>query len=396
VTPRRWWAAALAGAAALSAQDVLHAQVPAWSVQAQQRLLAGPDAAHTLAEQQRLVQHAETQLAAGASEAAQDAFDRAAMMVHSADVEIGLVRTYLQAGDYRRALTFASHAAGAHRNVPAGTALYAWLLQIGGQGVYARRLVDDALALAPFDAALLAVQAQIGSDWPHPDAALLQAPLRAAPYATGATPPANTRVAGTAVLAGDGATALAPAALLPAAGRLWVRNGLGQTVAATVAQPAGDARLVVLHLTTALPLPESLAASVATSTSEPFAGSPGTTVEYRFGDGAAPAWPLLRQGFFGRGLEVPSAGSLAAPPGRLLGITAPPGPRGGPVFDAFGRIAGVALPHADGRDRLVPVQNLAPDLRWPAASSARAAERPGLDSVYATALHLALQLLVAD
>lgn len=384
MTPRQWLAAVLAGTAALSVHGGVQAQVPAWSLQAQQRLLAGPDAASTLAEQQRLVQRAETELAAGSTDAAQDAFDRAAMMVHSADVEMGLVRTYLQAGDYGRALTFASHAAGAHRNVPAGTALYAWLLHLGGQGRYAQRLLADARTLAPDDAALLSVQTQIASDWPQPDAALLQPPLRAAPYATGAAAATHARVVGTAVLSGDGTAALVPAALLPPGSRLWVRNGLGQTSAATMVQNAGDGRFAVLRLNNRLPLPEGL----VTSPRPPFAGSPGATVEYGVSDAARPVWPLLRQGFLGR--------DTGGPGGRLLGIAAPVGPRGGPVFDAFGHLAGIALPAADGRDRLVPIADLAPQWHWPAPPAGQPAERVGLDGVYASALRLALQLLAAD
>ena len=383
--PRQWLAAVLAGAVAFSVQGTASAQVPAWSQQAQQRLLAGPDAARALAERQRLVQLAETQLAAGATDAAEAAFDQAALLVHSPDVEIGLVRTYLQAGDYSRALGFASHAAGAHRDVPAGTALYAWLLHLGGQGVYARRLLAEALARTPGDVAVLSVQAQLATDWPRPDTALLQPPLRAAPYATGAVPPPKTRVVGTAVLAGDGASALAAASLVPPAGRLWVRNGLGQTAEATVVQQlAGDARLVVLRLHDTLPLPAALAASPRA----PFAGSPGTLVEYGVDPTGAPAWPMLRQGFLGR--------DSAGPGGRQLGIATPAGPRGGPVFDAFGRIAGIALADPDGSARLVPITALAAGWPDPAAAPGLQMQHASLDGVYTSALRVALQLLVAD
>lgn len=333
-----------------------------------------------MADRQRLVQQAELQLAAGDTAAAQQAFDRAATLVHAADVEMGLVRTYLQAGDYRRALSFASHAAGAHRDVPAGTALYGWLLHIGGQAVFARRVLDEALALWPADQTLQAVRAQTGSAWPQADAALLTAPLRVLPYATGAATPAAAQVVGSALLAGDGRLALAPAALLQSAGAVWVRNGLGQTVAAVPIGPASDPRLTLLRLDRALPLP--LPQGLSISARQPFAGSPGYVVEYSFGNGAA---MLLRQGFFGRG--------LAASGEQLLGIDTPTGPRGGPVFDAAGRLAGVALPHADGRDRLLPAASLTRELMLPPAPPP-SVERPGVDAIYETALRVALQLLV--
>ncbi len=52
----------------------------------------------------------------------------------------------MQAGEYRRALSFGAHAAGAHRDFPAATALYAWLLYVGGQDAFAARRLDAALA----------------------------------------------------------------------------------------------------------------------------------------------------------------------------------------------------------------------------------------------------------
>ena len=60
-------------------------------------------------------------------------------MLHAPDTEAAQVRAHMQAGDYRRALAFGAHAASAHRrDWPAGTALYAWLLQAGGQAAAAR------------------------------------------------------------------------------------------------------------------------------------------------------------------------------------------------------------------------------------------------------------------
>ena len=361
------------------------AQVPEWSLAAQQRLLGGADAQRSLALQQQLVQEAELALAAGDTAAAQQAFDRAAVMVHAPAVEMGQVRADMQAGDYRRALTFASHAAGAHRNVPGGTALYAWLLHLGGQGVYAQRLLDDALARAPEDAALLAARDQMARPWPQLQPVLLQPPLRAAPHATGATPPPGARLAGTALLAGDGRSALAPAALVPAGSRLWLRNGMGQTVAATARPSPSDARLLLLQLDSPLPVVPGLVASARA----PFAGSPGYTVEHGQGDQAQAAWPVLRQGFFAR----PSAAGGERP----LGIDVPAGPRGGPVFDAFGDLAGMAVSVPGGADWLIAAANLGPELGLPTGPPPDGQRpRAAVDAVYEAGLRITLQLLVLD
>jgi len=387
---RSWITAALVGAAVISIPA--HAQVPSWSLEAQRRLMAGGagDVARDLRERQRLVDEGESALSAGDAIAAQQAFDRAALMVHSPDVEMGLVRTYMQSGHYRRALAFGAHTAGAHRNVPAGAALYSWLLHIGGQGVVARRYLDDALAAAPEDAALKRVRELIGKPQAQPDGVLLMPPLQAAPYAWPAAPAqatpamAETAVVGSALLLSDGSVAVAPASSVRDLREVWLRNGMGQTVAAAVVAADADATLVLLRLASAMPTVPSM----RTALREPYAGSPAYMIEYVAGTGTAAAWPLLQQGFFGR--------ALAAPGDRLLGIDVVPGPRGGPVFDAQGRLAGLAVPGADGRDRLVAIDAV---LRMVALTPAPGTEVPAavarmpLDELYEQGLRVSLQML---
>jgi hypothetical protein len=167
---------------------------------------------------------------------------------------------------------------------------------------------------------------------------------------------------------------------------IWVRNGLGQTAVARVVGAATVASttptLLRLELEPPLPCP----AGIPAPEREPFAGSPGYTLEYAPGAGPEPAWPLLRQGFLGR--------PLAQPGDRLLGIDAPAGPRGGPVFDAQGRLAGVALRGKDGRDRLLAAAVLGEDFASPASGAAPPAPRAAVDEVYELGLRLALQVLV--
>jgi hypothetical protein len=364
-------------AAALAARP-LAAQVPAWSTEAQLRLFGGPG----LAERQRRVQQAESHLARGDTAAAERVFDQAASTVHSADVEAGLVRTYMQAGEYRRALAFGAHAAGAHREVPAGSALYAWLLHIGGQGVVARRTLNDVIESFPDDALLRLADEQLRQPWPRAGARLLEAPTRCAPQAWGAAVPDSARVTGTAVLAADGQHALGPSAGLGQARAVWLRNGLGQTVVAQIESRPGrdDDGWAVLRLQTPLPVAEHLTCPQRA----PFAGSPGSLVEYASDASATPAWPLLRQGFFGR---------LPATLGeRLLGIDAPPGPRGGPVFDAQGRLAGIARPGPDGRDRLHSIDDL-PVIMAATGAVGPIEPRTPIDTVYESALRATLQLI---
>jgi hypothetical protein len=343
------------------------------------RLIGAPDSDH---ERTRWLARGEAALAQGDAVAAQESFQRAALMAHAADTELSIVRAHMQAGEYRRALAFGAHAAYAHRDYPAGAALYAWLLHAGGQGAYALRKLDEAFAFSPQDATLRAARDALAQPWPQARSDLLLArPLRIAPYAHG-TRVDSVRCLGSALLIDGGQAALAPLAALNGAHEhtlLWVRNGLGATVPARLHQRHDAIGVATLRLVGTLP-----SAALHAAAREPFAGSPGSMVEYAPSSDGAAAWPLLRYGFYGR---------RGADGERTLGLDAPRGPRGGPVFDAQGRVAGIALPGSGGgrQDVWLPVQAL-PMAALPAAA-ANAAAPAALDAVFELGLRHALQLL---
>jgi hypothetical protein len=322
----------------------------------------------------------EAALTQGDAAAAQESFQRAALMAHAADTECSIVRAHMQAGEYRRALAFGAHTAYAHRDFPGGAALYAWLLHAGGQGEFAQRKLDEAAAFAPDDAALRTARDQLAQPWPHAHGALLAQPLRIAPYAHGMALPSATRCVGTALLIDEGRAALLPRTTLGAATQVWLRNGLGSTVLAALDTAHRDVPPPLARLQLAQPLPA--AAGLQGATREPFAGSAGSMVEYAPSSDGAAAWPLLRFGFIGR---------RTASDQRLLGLPAPRGPRGGPVFDAAGRVAGLALHDADGTDCWLPLAALHAALPTP---SAGVAAPQALDAVYETGLRAALQVLI--
>jgi tetratricopeptide (TPR) repeat protein len=390
--PARWlWLALVSTLAAFPAAG----QLPDGGQAASLRLQQGAGVAPGQLEVARraLLDQGEHLLAAGDPQAALAAFDRAAMLQHAPDTEAALVRSQMQAGDYRQALAFGAHAAGAHRREwPAGMALYVWLLHSGGQVAVAKRMLDDALDLAPDDAALLEAAAQLASPWPRAAGVLHMAPLQIAPYAVGAAVPDAAQVVGSAMLLSQGKAALLPSALLGDAARpaqrIWLRNGLGQTVEGAALARDDALGLVLLQLADPLPM-----AAVPWVDAEPFGGSPAYMVEYSPGDGAA-AWPMLRQGFFARLTTLPGP--------RMLGIESPAGERGGPVYDTAGRLAGIAVRGADGVDRLVSAGTLATRFGPLLAAAAPAAitnievagRRADVDEVYEHALRMALQVLL--
>lgn len=394
-----------AAAVLASAACAVLAQAPDWSLQARQHLIAsaGADFSQLMAERRGLLDAAEQALATGNAVAAQDALDRASLMLHAPDTEAGLVRAQLQAGAYRQALAFGAHAAGAHRREwPAGTALYVWLLHAGGQSGVAQRLLNEALAEAPGDKDLLAVRFALTQAGPLASGVLDQPPIKLAPYAWGEAAPAGTRVVGSGMLVANGQAALVPVSILPVAplgaspqARLWLRNGLGQTVSAYETARDETLGVALLRLAAALTPPDW-----TTAPREPFAGSPGSLVEFSADDAGAAAWPLLRQGFFAR---------MPGPPGlRALGIAAASGPRGGPVIDLAGHWVGLAIRDEAGIDRLVGSDDLTrrfglllpatPGLTaataTPTGTTATSFPRAEIDAVYEQSLRGALQLLL--
>jgi len=337
---------------------------------------------------------AELAMSRGEADRSLQGFERAAALEHAPDIELGLVRSHMQAGEYRRAMAFAAHTAGAHGEEIGGALLYAWLLNAGGQGAFARQLLEGAAKRAPDQPLLAQAQEQLRSPWPVPRGALLSAPLRLAPYAKSHTQddtvPATARVQGSGVLIDEGRRALVPVSLLPSSSSstVWVRNGLGLTSKAQVERRFDALKLVMLKLNSAMdgqtpwrPAPR-----------DPFPGSPGYTLEYAATPDAFPAWPLLRLGFLG-GPQSPADSQSDGTGLRHLGIEVPAGPRGGPVLDAAGRLVGIA---ADG-DLQVPlsrlIQAMGPVFGPATELMNSASPRMPLDEIYERSLPLTLQVM---
>ena len=288
---------------------------------------------------------AESLLAGGRPVEALDAFERIAATEHSADVELSIVRAHMQAGAYRVALAFCAHAAGAHPEFAAGTALYGILLFVGGQRTTALQTIAKSLLLHSDDRILLAAQTFISDQRPLFNSALLKAPWRVAPYASGSSVPKETRLIGTGYLLPSGDFAIIPHIARKPTQKALVRNGLGQT--STVSIVAQGPALTLVKLLTPLTQPP-----------KPFfagrgviAGSPSRLIHFMAQATHEAAWPILQSSFF---RVLPQNEGL-----RPLGFTLDTESLGGPVFDQFGQVCGLAIREQDGSDRLLPMDEVA-------------------------------------
>lgn len=329
-----------------------------------------------------LLERGEAALARGDPEDAQRAFERAGALRHAADSELGLVRASMQAGQYQRALAFAAHTAGAHRDVPGGAVLYAWLLHVGGQPALAGRVLDRVERRVPGDALAVLARARLRSPTaPVADGALLHPPGRTAPHDAGQPLPDGTRVIATGVLLDGGRRALAPlpTGILPRS--LWVRDGLGRRRAVEVERRSDTLGLALLRLSDPLLDPSR----PGPAPREPFAGSPAFVVHFATtATGATPAWPLLRAGFLG----------AADAAGARLQIDIAADAHGAPVLDGAGQLCGVVDRPADAVPRLISLSTLRRELgEGPGTVAEPLGIRAPAAEIYERALLLALQVI---
>lgn len=282
----------------------------------------------------RLLEEGEALPVSGDAAAALEVFQRAALQMHTPEIESSIVRAQMQSGRYRQALAVAAHAALAHRHYSGGVALYAWTLAIGGQPIAAERLLTQAVQAAPGDLVLRLTQEQLRQPWPRLPEPLLMPPLRGAPYAYGpGRANARAQVVGAAMLVDGGHAALLPSATAGSHERVWLRSGLGPTVEARITTRFEDVSL--------------------------------------------------------------ARADLASP--RALGIALRAGPRGAPVFDRNGHLCGMSMPGEDGVDRMLPFAALPVRVGAIASGRVAVpgvATGP-LDAVYESALYQALQVISA-
>ncbi len=314
------------------------------------------DQALVQAERLHLLDEGENRLRAGDAEGARQVFEQAALQAHDAHIELGILRAQMQAGDYRHALAFAAHTAGVHLDEVQGRVFYAWLLNLGGQEAMAAQTLAQAEATAPAHPMVQAVRRCVQSGRYAAEGVLLSTPARLAPFASGAVVTQGSRVVSSALLLADGRHALAPQSALPASGPIWLRNGLGQTVAAEPDPQDATPGLGLVLLTLVEPLPTP--GVMVVPERDAFPGSPAYALDYTPDAAGEAAWPAMRLGFLGAPVVAVATGS-SSPAGsvslRRLGVALPGhGPRGGPVYDQGGRLVGLAL-GGEAVDSLLPV-----------------------------------------
>jgi hypothetical protein len=301
-------------------------------------------------------------------------YEQLANQTVSGQVELGLIRAAIQAGEFRKAVAFADHLTVDHRDVVEGLALGAFLQDRIGRTEVALKQLDGLQAREPNHFSPVAARVEILIDralpaeaqkrlqaWSkkHPGAAKdadflrLQArvdqvagrPVRtldlaAASSGTWPAPPfrpmtaagARPLPAGNGVVVDEGTRILTLGSIAArGSGRFLIRNARGEVRIARRNAPAGG-ETAYLELEQAYPKGWSL-------TRERVATAEGVRFCFVFGF-SAPGGPPAYPGFATGILLRPDTGVL-----RTMQITSAltPGHAGSPLFDPYGRLIGLAL-----------------------------------------------------
>lgn len=181
--------------------------------------------------------------------------------------------------------------------------------------------------------------------------------------------------------------ALVPLEAVKDTGDIWVRNGLGQLRQAIVEANLDTEKLALLKLDRPLPM----SAEGAAAERDPFPGSVAYAVEYTASNRRDPAWPVLKAGFLGS--------PIGMGPDRKLGIELAAGPRGGAVFDAAGRLAGIAMAGTGEPDKVILISRIRERLGGALVNASalppQANTLASADIVYEAAMRITVQVLVA-
>jgi hypothetical protein len=275
----------------------------------------------------------------------------------SLEAELGLVRASLQAGEFRKAMSFANLTAGEHPDSAEAQALLAFLNDRTGRTEQALATLKTLETARPNEWSPVAIHAEILTDRYAPDQAhaLLQswsarhptAPpidrVRVASWLATSfqtLPVDNHRIvgAGNGVVIDGGKTVLTYAQVVPAkATEVLVRNGVGRVTRARVDRSGASGDLIRLRLTE--PFPASASVPL-----DQVSAPEGVRFCFAFAFSTprnpAAAYPAIAPGLVVR----PDAGV-----GGLMQITSALGPdqNGAPIFDARGKLIGLALGTGD-------------------------------------------------
>lgn len=218
---------------------------------------------------------------------------------HAVEIELAIVQTLMQAGEYRHALSAAAHTQAEHPDTIDSVLFYAYLLALGGQTAPASRLLEDSMQTQPNSLVLNQLLVQIKQQQLNSQTLSLNLrddDIQLYPFKENISQPLN-HVSNGAII-GDGTQAVTTLDTLKLGNnanylkpRIWIRNGLGKQTEAEVQQTFPQVNLALLKLKK--PLVKNN--TVAVVTQKPAAaGTPYYLSGYRLTTPQQADWPVIR------------------------------------------------------------------------------------------------------
>lgn len=238
-------------------------------------------------------------LSQGNTEKVKGELEQAIGNFHAVEIELAMIQTLMQAGEYRHALSAAAHTQAEHPDAIDSTLFYAYLLALGGQTAPASKLLEDSLQIQSNSLALNQQLVQIKQQQLNSQALSLNLSdddIQLYPFKENISQAFNH--VGNGVIIGDGTQAVTTLDTLKLGNnvndfkpRIWIRNGLGKQTEAEVQQTFPQVNLTLLKLKH--PLVKNN--TVAVITQKPAAaGTPYYLSGYRLTTPQQADWPTIR------------------------------------------------------------------------------------------------------
>lgn len=333
-------------------------------------------------ELQQLQMATQQDLTEGKVNEARNRLEQAASRYHSVEVELALVQTLMQAGEYRHALSAAAHVQAEHRDIPDASIFYAWLLTLSGQYKPAQDLLVDTYAQYPQLDALNLLRQQLETRKLNP-IFFKSTAIQLHPYSP--EPIGYKLVQGGILL--DGGQYLVTPVIHSTNNKIFtVRNALGNRYHAKRVSDFKDAQLMLLELTTAMPRVST------TNLSDIRSGLPTHLIGYASPSLTSSSWPLLYTAIPGiANTENQNAFILNFP------IQSPPLMSGAGAYNPAGALVGIT-DNQNGQV-IIPLTRVVEFLKLPAGAPDKNSALIGARSpadIYEAALANCVQLLVED
>jgi tetratricopeptide (TPR) repeat protein len=219
---------------------------------------------------------------------------------HAVEIELAMIQTLMQAGEYRHALSAAAHTQAEHPDIVDSILFYAYLLALGGQNIPATQLLESSMQAHPNIKAMSQLLTQIKQQQLNNQVLSLDLSdndIQLSPFNESINKTLSH--VGNGVIVGNGTQVITTLDTLKISNTntdkfkpsIWVRNGLGQQTEAEVEQVSPQTNLALLRLKKRVNK-NNIVAVIAQKNSP--AGTPYYISGYRITSPQQADWPTIK------------------------------------------------------------------------------------------------------